>query len=237
MGTSVQQVIPVQHKVQLTFEELGIEAAALEDYIGFQPGSAPEPFPQLIDEIFSECRILSAQGGYSIYNGVQIDRTRKCMLVGDLEFQTEAIVTKKLDRSKAVAVFACTAGNEISRLASEFNRKGHSIHAYLIDSVGSIVVERAMDLIQEKLKSAMQSDGLLITNRYSPGYCGWDIREQKKLFELLPPDFCGIRLTETMLMKPVKSVSGFIGIGREVKYDSYTCGYCDDKSCIYRNKR
>jgi cobalamin-dependent methionine synthase I len=169
--------------------------------------------------------------------GVQIDRTHKTVRMGDMEFNTEAIVTRHLDKSTAVAVFACTAGQEISRLAAEFNRKGHSIHAYLVDSLGSIVVERAMDLIQEGLKFAMQSENLQITNRYSPGYCGWDIREQKKLFDLLPPDFCGIRLSDTMLMKPVKSVSGFIGIGRNVTYDNYACGYCPDKNCIYRNKR
>ena len=237
MGTSVQQVIPVQHKVQRTFAQLGIEAASIEDYIGFPPGSAPEPFPQLIAEIFSECQMVTPQGGYLIFNGGAIDHTPQSIFVGDTEFQTEAIVTRKLKKSTAVAVFACTAGQEISRLASEYNRKGHSVHAYLVDSLGSIVVERAMDLIQEELKAAMRADGLRITNRYSPGYCGWDIREQKKLFELLPPDFCGIRLSETMLMRPVKSVSGFIGIGREVRFDNYTCSYCDDKNCIYRNKR
>jgi hypothetical protein len=79
--------------------------------------------------------------------------------------------------------------------------------------------------------------GLHITNRYSPGYCDWDIREQKKLFELLPENFCGISLLDSMLMKPIKSISGFIGIGSNVTFNRYTCNYCKDRNCLYRNKR
>jgi hypothetical protein len=35
-------------------------------------------------------------------------------------------------------------------------------------------------------------------------------------------------------MEPVKSVSGVIGIGSEVKFRPYTCNKCDDTNCIYR---
>jgi len=38
-------------------------------------------------------------------------------------------------------------------------------------------------------------------------------------------------------MKPVKSVSGIIGIGRDVKYAPYQCHACEDKNCIYRNRK
>ena len=38
-------------------------------------------------------------------------------------------------------------------------------------------------------------------------------------------------------MDPVKSVSGFIGIGEHVKYNPYTCRLCDMKDCIYRRRQ
>jgi len=74
-----------------------------------------------------------------------------------------------------------------------------------------------------------------ITNRYSPGYCGWNITGQKILFSLLPEYFCGIELTDTCLMLPIKSVSGIIGIGRDVKFNAYTRNLCDMQYCLYRN--
>jgi len=73
----------------------------------------------------------------------------------------------------------------------------------------------------------MAQTGLKITNRYSPGYCGWVTSEQHKLFALLPKDICSIRLTESSLMLPIKSVSGFIGIGPNVRFNPYTCQLCE----------
>jgi hypothetical protein len=53
----------------------------------------------------------------------------------------------------------------------------------------------------------------------------------------MPDNFCGIRLTPSALMDPVKSVSGFIGIGNDVRFNPYTCNLCDMKDCIYRKVR
>ncbi|MFZ0283319.1 MAG: vitamin B12 dependent-methionine synthase activation domain-containing protein, partial [Bacteroidales bacterium] len=61
--------------------------------------------------------------------------------------------------------------------------------------------------------------------------------EQHKLFQLIPKNYCGISLTPSALMDPMKSISGFIGIGADVRYNAYTCNLCDMKDCIYRKKK
>jgi len=38
-------------------------------------------------------------------------------------------------------------------------------------------------------------------------------------------------------MDPIKSVSGIIGIGENVRFNPYTCNLCDNKNCIYGNAR
>jgi hypothetical protein len=38
-------------------------------------------------------------------------------------------------------------------------------------------------------------------------------------------------------MEPVKSISGIIGIGENVRRRPYTCNLCDLKDCIYRKSR
>jgi hypothetical protein len=234
----MQQIGQVIRSYRLDFKDLSLEPAMIEDYIGFIPGSAPDPFPEIITEIMEGAgKLISPEGGFVVFNPVEVDRIFKKILIQNVPFHTDAIVTKHMNKSEFIALYACTAGSEITRLASEYNRKGNAVHAYILDSLGSIIVESAMDIIQEYLKSMMNEKRLKITNRYSPGYCGWDIREQKKLFALLPDAFCGITLTDSMLMKPIKSVSGIIGIGKEVSYDRYTCNYCKDVHCLYRGKR
>jgi hypothetical protein len=213
----IQQVSGILRSYRYDFKDLAIESGVIDDYIGFTPGEAPEPFPLIIREILSESeKLVRPEGGYALFKEICIDRENKSALI---------------------AVFACTAGTEISRLASDYNKKGHTVHAYIADSLGSIVVERAMDMIQEQLRFMMDQQGLKITNRYSPGYCGWELKEQAKLFGLLPELFCSISLSDSMLMKPIKSVSGIIGIGKDVTYDHYTCSYCKDVNCLYRGKR
>ena len=79
------------------------------------------------------------------------------------------------------------------------------------------------------------SDGAL---RFSPGYCGWHITAQRKLFDLLDPDETVISLNESCLMSPLKSISGVLVIGRKEIFDfddSFPfCSTCSDHSCRER---
>jgi hypothetical protein len=233
-----QQDSQVQRTYGLGFEELAIEPASVEDYIGFSPGMTPEPFPEIIDEINQVTgNFIFPRGGFVIFENIAVDRPGGKVFIEDEAFYTQSIISRHLQKSSRIALFVCTAGPEITQMAAEYNRKGNTIHAYLVDTLGTIIVERAMDLIHDHLKSMMKAYGFSITNRYSPGYCGWDIREQQKLFSILPQDFCGVHLSESMMMNPIKSVCGMIGIGKEVTFNPYACKFCNDISCLYRYRR
>lgn len=90
-----------------------------------------------------------------------------------------------------------------------------------------------MDKIQKLLEASLQESKLNISDRYSPGYCEWSVAEQAYLFDLLPDNFCGISLSDSFLMDPIKSVSGIIGIGAGLKQKGYQCHWCTDKNCLY----
>ncbi|MHC4266624.1 MAG: vitamin B12 dependent-methionine synthase activation domain-containing protein, partial [Planctomycetota bacterium] len=75
---------------------------------------------------------------------------------------------------------------------------------------------------------------------YSPGYCGWDISGQKKLFEYLHPGKIGISLNNTYLMTPLKSVSGVLVAGKneihQFRPNYPFCKSCKTHSCLLRMK-
>ncbi|MFK2344270.1 vitamin B12 dependent-methionine synthase activation domain-containing protein [Bacteroides fragilis] len=77
--------------------------------------------------------------------------------------------------------------------------------------------------------------GLGISYPYSPGYCGWKVSDQQILFSLLPNQPCGVSLTASSLMCPIKSVSGVVGIGRQMTRQKYGCELCGKKDC-YKNR-
>jgi hypothetical protein len=133
-----------------------------------------------------------------------------------------------------IALFVCTAGNLITELSRKYNEAGAYLEAYITDAIGSMTVEKAMDNIQAQLETAMKNEGMSITNRYSPGYCKWPLTGQRKLFDSMGEIPVAVSLTESCLMLPVKSVSGIIGVGRNLKKRAYACRICKNKNCIYR---
>ena len=92
------------------------------------------------------------------------------------------------------------------------------VKIYIADSLGSIIAEKTADCMEVALAEYIREKNWKHTNRYSPGYCGWHVSEQQKLFPLFPVAApCGIRLTDSSLMVPIKSVSGVIGTGTNVR--------------------
>jgi hypothetical protein len=217
------------------FDELKLTVSHIESVIGFNEGDDREFVTGLIAEILEESgRIAEVKSEYRIFDSIKFDNENKSLLINDTDFGIKKIVFGQIKKSESVALFLCTAGSEIgvrSRLAM---KERDMLRGYIFDVIGSEVVEAAADLMQSALEKSALAAGVRITNRYSPGYCGWNVAEQQKLFELMPNNFCGIRLTQSSLMDPEKSVSGIIGIGQNVKSNPYTCQICDMKDCIYR---
>jgi len=220
------------------FDELDISIDIIEKFMGYEPGKAPEPIPQLIEEVLGVAHdYCNIKGGYVIHREVDIRKEEKVIAIDGIDFEVKKIVTNQLRKMEDVALFACTAGAGIGDYSKELMHEGDFVKGYIADVVGSEIVESAMDKIQDDLEQKMNAEGLFITDRYSPGYCGWSVAEQHKLFSFFPKGFCGINLTETSLMQPIKSVSGIIGIGPDVRRKGYVCQHCDMVNCIYREKK
>ncbi len=225
-----------QYKIEL--DKLNISKSQIEKAMGFEPGKSPCPFSGLINEVLDNAgSYCSIEGGYVIRDDIYFDLKNYKLMVGTVDFSAKKIVINQIRKSEKIALFLCTAGPEIGEWSAKLMSEGETLKGYIIDVVGSEVVESAMDSIQNSLEEEMNGRGLNITNRYSPGYCGWNVSEQQKLFSFFPDDFCDVKLSDTSLMYPIKSVSGIIGIGKEVKRNNYPCKLCDDKNCIYRGKR
>lgn len=223
---------------QYDFNDLNLSVSQIENVVGYKEGEDRELVTDLIEEILKESQEISnIKAQYTIFNDVQFDSETKSVEISKIRFNIKKIVFGQIKKSESVAIFLCTAGEEIGIRSRKAMQEKDLLLGYLYDVVGSEIVEAAADLMQNELEKAAISSGKKITNRYSPGYCGWDVAEQHKLFQLVPYNYCGIRLTPAALMDPVKSVSGIIGIGENVKSNPYTCSICDLKDCIYRKAR
>ena len=223
---------------QYNLNDLKLDVLQIESAIGYKYGESEETISQLISEILTECEsIADIKAEYRIFDNVAFNETEKTVEVNGLIFNIKKIIFGQIRKSGSAAFFLGTAGEEIGIRSKKAMKEGDLLRGYIYDVVGSEIVEAAAERMQNQLEKEMQLTGMRITNRFSPGYCGWDVSEQHKLFQLMADNFCGIRLTPSALMDPVKSVSGIIGIGENVKRAPYTCSLCDMKDCIYRRRK
>jgi hypothetical protein len=223
---------------QFDFKDLELTVSQIEKVLGYTEENSEEHFSDLIGKALKEAGdVCSIKAEYSIFDNIIFDDIHKTVSVNNITFDIKKIVFGQLKKSESAAFFLCTAGEEIGKMSRQAMKSGDLLDGYIYDVIGSEIVEAAADLMQIDLEKSMASSGMKITNRFSPGYCGWDVSEQHKLFKLLPGTWCGIRLTASALMDPEKSVSGIIGIGKNVRHLPYTCNICDMKDCIYRKLR
>lgn len=222
---------------QYDFKDLKLNVNQIESFMGYKSGESHETITEIISDLLKEVEsICTIRAEYKIFNDVHFDNNAKSFTVNDILFDIRKIVYGQLKKSESIAVFLCTAGDEIGKRSRAAMKSDDLLKGYIYDVIGSEIVENAAELMQDELEKEVSGSGRKITNRFSPGYCGWDVSEQHKLFSFFPYNFCGIRLTPSALMDPVKSISGFIGIGENVKRLPYTCSLCDMKDCIYRRK-
>lgn len=226
-----------QKTFQFDFRDLKLTVDQIERLLGYPEGISHQTIAAMVASLLKEVeKICDLKAEYRIYENIVLHDANKSIEVNNTIFSIGKIIYSQIIKSDSVVFFACTAGNEIGKRSRQAMKEGDLLEGYIFDVIGSEAVEAVADLMQDDLQAGLAVSGRKITNRFSPGYCGWNVSEQHKLFGLIPNNHCGIRLTDSALMEPIKSVSGIIGMGYNVKRVPYTCNLCELKDCIYRKK-
>ena len=152
-------------------------------------------------------------------------------------FDMGKIILRQLRGSEAYALFVCTSGTEYEEYQQHLKEQGDMVRVFIADALGSVIAEKCADQMEATLQENIDKLGWHHTNRFSPGYCGWHVSQQQLLFPLFEGHTCGVQLTDSSLMVPIKSVSGIIGIGKKVRKLDYTCGLCDFQQCYKRKSK
>ncbi len=223
---------------QFKFSELQINRNEISEILGFGGKGMPEPFPAYLEEALSEAwDLCNIQGSVFISNQIQFHSSFSEFSIEGKRFEAGKLITRQIKNATSLVLFICTAGEGIGQRSQGLLHGDDPAKGYVYDVLGSVTVETAMDKIQEQLRNELLASEIKISNRYSPGYCNWNVKDQHNLFSFFPENHCGISLNSSALMHPIKSVSGVIGIGENVQFNKYHCEMCNSATCIYRNLR
>lgn len=216
-------------------DDLVISDEELFLYMGFK-GSTPDAYTyEIIQTLKKEAlEICQPRLGYRFLTGRKLDKQH--LVVGDRVFKPDYTITKYLQEADIYAIMVASVGAELDVWIQEKRLANDIMEAFIADALGSLIVEAIVSYGLSSLTEKMKSYQLNTSNSYSPGYCGWNVREQQLLFSLLPYGFCGISLTDSSLMLPIKSVSSLVGIGRHIERKPYGCSICQRKDCFKKKE-
>ncbi|MBD9091017.1 MAG: methionine synthase [Bacteroides oleiciplenus] len=226
---------------QVGLQALNISQEEIYLAMGYR-GAIPDSYTcELIAETYAEIAPLCLpRYMFRILEARQVSRQK--IEVGDTGFAagegtgftTGGIIGSYLQGMTQVCLFVATAGKEYDAYLHTLKTQDNIVKEYIADSIGSVIAEACGTLLAKELETESE---LFHTLPYSPGYCGWNICEQQKLFSFFPPEPCGIVLSDSFLMSPVKSISGFIGLGKELRPQPYRCEICNNKQCYKRKEK
>ena len=154
------------------------------------------------------------------------------MEIGGVEFKSR-VLRINLDKMERVFPYVVTCGRELDEIdipSTDF------IKSYYLDQIKEMAVVLARQYVEDYLKKRYALGQL---SRMAPGAGAgddWPITQQKELFSLFGgrekvEELIGVRLTDSFLMVPIKSVSG-IFFPTEIRFES--CQICPREQCIGR---
>jgi len=229
----------VEEVIKLRVEDILLKE---EDFFILQGYSSERPASSILRKVYREtfdifCKIaeltalLQEISREDFFNGYQDERNIP--------------VARAVSKAANLALFALTCGSKIDEEISYLFSSNDITKAYLLDSIASVYVEQAVlkleSIYKDYLIKSVKREGNTCVLSYSPGYCGWDIKSQRWIFDILHPHKIGISLMESYLMQPLKSVTGVLVSGDyriHIFENNYEfCKTCKSRSCRDRIKQ
>ena len=213
--------------------EIDIDRQQVLSHIGYGDDYEPSArIKSLVNDYIENYHDLIAPSySYEIKDIVSVQGEH--VTIGDSITFESKVIARLLERCEKVAIFALTIGNHLEEMVAYLAENGLVLQATVLDAIGSGAAEKLATYVEYKMRNIAASQGLSISRRFSPGYCDWEVSQQKMVFKALNGDSASIRLTESLLMIPRKSVSGIIGIGLpNHDIENYNpCNTCHKKDC------
>jgi len=223
-----------------TISEVGaaVDRGEVLRYLGYPAAVQPNGAiaQQLEQGIAAAARWSWPQAVYAVFP-VETIEPRRLMLRtprGPVEFR--GAIGEFLGSARWIAAFVATAGDQLERRASETLQQGDLLTGMVYNAVGSERAEAAEACVIAQLRERLAGADLALTLPYSPGYCGMALNQQRQLFELFGGDTVGVSLSPSLMMQPIKSISGLIGIGpaEQIQEQGSPCDRCELWTCNMR---
>ncbi len=211
--------------------DLHIDKKEILRYMGHR-GAPSKETDCLIDSLIGQvCQKAAPRGSFVLK---KLEKEHETIRIGSMNIASKNLA-KNLDGCEAVIIFSITCGAQIDRLIASKSSSEPS-KALTISAIATTLCEAYADSLCGELKSYFAKKMLYMRPRFSPGYGDFPLEFQRDIVTGTDAaKRCSITLTDSLMLVPSKSVTGIIGIGKELTHCPPSgCEACSKTDCRYR---
>lgn len=181
-----------------------------------------------------ENNILKPLASFETYRITGIDDNKICIEGG--EIITGSLTSSLFKSARELVFLVFTLGKELDELMEFYSRNKEITKSVVLDEIGSYWLHYLSIKVYEMIKKVIETKGFFISNPLAPGFTGFPVEEQGKIFQLAKGKDIGMRLTTGFMLYPRNSLSMVMGVsdnpfaGTERSF----CYYCHHyENCRY----
>lgn len=144
-------------------------------------------------------------------------RTREQFILRGRSRISSPMLGHYLPTATHVAAGVCTVGDAIENQVRAGFASGDRLRAAILDEIGTLALYRLGDQLEEMVQREALGLGLEASGALNPGEGGFPIAQQEIVLELAGGTAIGISNTSTGMLRPCKSLSMIMGLGKRMR--------------------
>ncbi|WP_027363905.1 Vitamin B12 dependent methionine synthase activation subunit [Desulfotruncus alcoholivorax] len=148
---------------------------------------------------------------------------------------TGRLLARVAGTAEKLIFFAMTIGNALDDREEYYIKSGKTLEAFALDAAGTAYIVKSSMTAVDKIEEHCRKAALQTTFPMGPGHSYWrSLEDLQTVFYFLQPGQIGLRLTDSNLMMPRKSIAMVMGVGRDLPdFKGKThCDFCSlQKKC------
>jgi hypothetical protein len=161
--------------------------------------------------------------------------TESITLENGIRFSIGRRISELWEGCRALGIALYTLGPQLEERVSVLMQEGRQMEALSLDIAGTIALGLVGMQVQQMACQRLGEQGEEAGPWLNPGYLDWPLTDQRLIFGMLPAESIDVKLNDSCMMIPRKSVTICAGIGIKGSAAGFSrCRHCGVAKCQFR---
>ncbi len=166
-----------------------------------------------IDSFISKAAELISLKALCLRSRIELEPENGTVTLENGEVIESAKFCRFLSGSAEMLIMGITGGAEIADEIARLQTEKQMTQAVVLDAAAGEIVDDGFDWIAGLYSKELVREGRIIgSRRFSAGYGDFDITNQRLIYRMLGMEKLGVRITDSCMLLPEKSVTAVYGI-------------------------